>query len=166
MRTSQGCHRVERPQRHWSARGGRTSGTRGDKGATAVEMALLTPVVIMLIGSFSYGYRFWTARAGVQSAAAAAARAASLATSPDAGSAVAQQVALANLDTLGVTCRSHAITSDTADLASPAGTSGAVRVTVTCAVSMSDLVLPGTPGALTVTRSAQESVDTFRERRP
>ncbi len=137
-----------------------------DRGAIAVEMALITPIVVMLVGLFAFGYRFWSARAGVQSAAGAAARAASLAENPEAGAVVARQLARANLDTLGVTCRSSVVTSQTAALASPAGEPGSVRVSVTCVVSMADLLLPGAPGALSVTRTASEPVDTFRERQP
>ena len=144
----------------------RSSRQAGDRGAIAVEVALITPIVVMLMGLFTFGYRLWTARAGVQSAAGAAARAASLATTEEAGAAVARQLALANLDTLGVTCRSSAITSDTAALGNPAGEPGSVGVSVTCVVSLADLVLPGAPGTLSVTRSAREPIDTFRERQP
>ena len=147
----------------------RSTGSVGrphDRGAVAVEVALLTPVIVMLVGLFVFGYRFWATRAGVQSAAAAAARAASLASSPQAGARSARQLALANLDALGVGCRSSSVDTQTDALSLPAGQPGSVRVSVTCVVSMSDLVLPGAPGSLTVSRSAGEPIDTFRERQP
>ncbi|HET9128082.1 MAG TPA: TadE/TadG family type IV pilus assembly protein [Propionibacteriaceae bacterium] len=137
-----------------------------DAGAVAVELALITPALMMVIGLLVFGYRFWEARAAVQSAAGAAARAASLAPSPDAGAAAARRLALADLDTLGVPCVTSSVTSDTSALSTPAGRAGTVRVSVTCVVSMTDLVVPGAPGRLSVTRSATEPVDSFRERRP
>ena len=138
----------------------------GDAGAVAVELALITPAIMMLIGLLVFGYRFWEARAGVQSAAGAAARAASLAPSSADAAAVARQLAAADLDALGVHCITSSVTSDTSALSSPAGRAGTVRVSVTCVVSLTDLLVPGAPGALSVTRSAHEPVDTFRERRP
>ncbi len=135
-----------------------------DRGAVAVEMALLAPLVLMMIGLFAFGYRLWAARAAVESAAGAAARAASLASSPWSGEIVARDVARANLATLGVDCRSAQVSPDTGVLSQPAGQAGIVRVTVSCVVSMRDLVLPGAPGTITVTRSASEPIDTFRAR--
>lgn len=146
----------------------RTGPTRraADAGAVAVELALITPALMMVVGLLVFGYRFWEARAAVQSAAGAAARAASLAPTPDAAADAARRLALADLGTLGVHCATSSVTSDTSGLATPAGRAGTVRVSVTCVVSMTDLVVPGAPGSLSVTRSASEPVDSFRERRP
>ena len=137
-----------------------------DRGAVAVEMALLAPLVLMMVGLFAFGYRLWATRAAVESAAGAAARAASLASSPHSGETVARDVVLANLATLGIDCESAQVSPDTSALSRPAGQTGNVRVTVTCVVSMRDLVLPGAPGRITVTRSASEPIDTFRARQP
>ena len=139
---------------------------RADRGAVAVELALLAPAAVMLVGLFVFGFRFWAARAAVESAAGAAARAASLAASPISAATAARDVALANLDTLGIGCSSTGITLDTGDLALPAGRAGTVSVSVTCVVSMRDLLVPGAPGTIVVTRAASEPIDTFRERHP
>ncbi len=137
---------------------------REHRGAVAVELALLAPVVLLLVGLFTMGYRVWAARAVTVSAAQAGARAASIAAGPDAGAQAARSTVLANLTGLGVRCAQQSIDADMAGLALPPGEVGSVRVEVTCRVDLDDLLLPGAPGSVTVRGAATERVDTFRER--
>ena len=58
------------------------------------------------------------------------------------------------------------VVTDTAGFAAPPGQTGLVRATVACAVRWSDLALPGTPGARTVTATFTSPIDRFRERAP
>lgn len=138
----------------------------GERGAAAVETVLMVPAVLLVVALFVFGYRLWSARAAVLSAAESGARAATLSKGAVAGRQAAESAAGGNLTTLGIRCASQRVTADTAALARPAGVSGVVAVTVTCVVSMGDLAVPGAPGSITITRAASEVVNTFEERNP
>ncbi|MFF4836972.1 hypothetical protein [Streptomyces sp. NPDC001315] len=53
---------------------------------------------------------------------------------------------------------------NTGGLNVPVGQVGTVTVTVTCTVNLSDLLLPGVPGARTLTSTAVSVVDQYRQR--
>lgn len=140
--------------------------TRDDRGAASVEVVLIAPVIVLLIGVMIAGWRLWSARSATQQAAEAAARAASIARSGSDAQQRADQVARTNLQTLGVKCSDAAVSVDVGAFALPPGTEGQVSVRVRCDVSFADLFAPGLPGGTSVTTSASERLDTFRERRP
>ena len=139
---------------------------KSQRGAVSVEIVLLVPAVLLFVFALVAGWRIWAARSAVTAAAQSAARAASLESSRHAADVSASQRAQANLDSLGVACDPGTVSVDTADFSLPAGSRGDVRAVVTCRVSLSDLMVPGLPGHITVTGRASERLDTFRERKP
>jgi len=133
------------------------------RGAVSVEVALLVPVLVLVAAGATVGWRLWWAGGQVQAAAEAAARAASVASNPESASQVVMAVVNADLETAGVHCGKISISQDVAAVSLPPGVPGTVRVQVTCAVGMSDLLLP-MPGSATVHGSADEAIDVYSRR--
>ncbi|WP_405723067.1 TadE/TadG family type IV pilus assembly protein [Streptomyces sp. NBC_00046] len=139
-------------------------GLRRDRGSYAVETAVLAPVMIaLLLLMIAFG-RVTDADGAVDSAARAAARAASL--ERDAGSAQSQAQAAAarSLQGEGITCRASSVVVDTAGYALDIGVEANVTATVACTANLSDIGLPGLPGAKTLTASWTSPIDTYRGR--
>jgi Flp pilus assembly protein TadG len=136
---------------------GRRDG-RDHRGSVSAELALVTPLLLLLLMFVVILGRLAEARLQVDDAAAQAARAAT--TAGDAGSAapVARQSATAGLASDGVTCSALSVATDTSDFVP----GGVVRVNVTCKVSMADLSLLHLPGSETLRGSAVSPVDQFR----
>ena len=137
-----------------------------DRGAASVEVVLLVPMILLVIGLMFAGWRLWAARSATQQAAQAAARAASIARSGADASGRADQVARSNLAALGAPCDTSSVATDVSAFSLAPGVEGWINVSVTCQLGFADLVLPGMPGHLQVTGEAAERLDTFRERRP
>jgi Flp pilus assembly protein TadG len=141
-------------------RGGRRLGHRrwDERGSVEVEFALGT-VVLLIFLMFVVGmFRVVDAEADVQTAASAAARAASRQGTPGAASLVAQDTAMANLTEGTTTC--GAIDVDTATGRLEPG--GSITVTVRCTVDHTDLVLVSIPGRRDFTSTATAAVDRLR----
>jgi Flp pilus assembly protein TadG len=124
----------------------------------AVELAILTvPLVVLLLLVAGLG-RVSEARNAVDEAAHDAARAASI----ERGEALARQrgtqLARDDLAASRVSCLAATVTVDVSDLR-PGGT---VSATVICTVSFSDLLLLRVPGAKTIASTAVEVVDFHR----
>lgn len=120
----------------------------------AVELALLTvPLVVILLFVAALG-RFSDARNQVNEAAQDAARQASTYLTPATATQQADQIA--NTDLTGV-CARHNVTVDTSALRP----GGQVTVTVTCDVPLGDLLLLKLPGSKTVTATSTSVVDTY-----
>lgn len=143
-----------------------TAGTRRrtDRGATAVEAALVIPAVLLLAALAAASWRLWQARGDAQSAAETAARAASTAPGPALAGEIGRRAAVADL--AGSLCRSPSVRIDVSGLSAPVGWPGVVGARITCTVSMSDLVLPGLPGSMTASAVAEAPIDSHRERQP
>lgn len=135
---------------------------RTERGAAAVELAVLAPAVIMLVALMVGGARVWFARAAVTDAAYATARAATL--EPNAASAQAAAQSLAATALTDVPCAGHAVAIDTAAFAVPVGTPAQVRARITCTVDLADLFGLAVPGSLTVEAAAASALDTYRRR--
>lgn len=137
---------------------------RTERGATAVEAALVIPAILLLAALTAASWRLWQARGDAQSAAETAARAASTAHGPTQAGEIGPRAAVADL--AGSLCRSPSIRMDVSGLNAPVGWPGVVGARVTCTVSMSDLVLPGLPGSMTASAVAEAPIDSHRERQP
>ena len=135
-----------------------------DEGSTVVEVVILAPALALFIGLIIAGGRLAVAHQAVESAAADAARAASIARSQAEAEGAARDAAVASLDTENLTCRATTVTLDLAGFAAPVGTPASVSATVTCQVDLAD-TLPGLPGTLAVTSTVVSPIDTYRERR-
>lgn len=129
-----------------------------ERGSAVVELAILTPTILLLLMLVVAAGRLVQARNDVYGAAADAARAVSIRQRPADADADARRTAARALADRGVTCRSLTIGVDASAL-SPGGT---VSVVVTCSVDLSDLGLLGVPGSRSVTARAFEVVDRFR----
>lgn len=138
--------------------------TADDRGSYALETAILGPVLIALLGLMIAFGRVTDAEGAVDGAAHAAARAASL--ERDAGNAQAKAQAAADrsLTGEGITCRTSQVSVDTSGYATAVGETATVTATVSCTAPLSDIALPGLPGAKTLTATFTSPIDTYRAR--
>lgn len=134
------------------------SGPRlGDRGSAAVEVVLVTPLLLILLLFMVQLGRFAVARTDLDGAARDAARAASLERSlPDADTSArsAAEAALASRD---VTCRTLDVSLD-ADF-SPGGW---VAAEVSCTVDLSELALLAVPGTTSMSSRFVSPLETYR----
>lgn len=137
----------------------------GDRGTASVELALLVPALVTMLGLLVGGGRLWFDRTTVTEAAQSAARAASLARSADQATSDGASAARQSLDTAGLRCATSTVSVDTAAFAVPVGKPATITSTVTCAVPFADVLLPGMPGQITVITSGVSALDTYRGRR-
>lgn len=137
---------------------------RGDKGSAAIEAAIILPALIMFICMAIAGGRLVTSGSKIDAAAEDAAREASIHRTASSAQSAAHAAAAASLDDQGITCASTTVRINTGGLSVPVGQIGTVTATVTCTVPLSDLLLPGMPGARTLTSTATSVVDQYRQR--
>ena len=133
-----------------------------ERGSVTLELAILAPALLLLLGALVFAGRVQTSSATVEQAARAAARDASLARTADIARATAQ--ASAERELAGSGCVSTDVGVDTGGFAAPLGTDAAITITVTCTVSLADLAIPGLPGTHTLTGSATSPLDRYRTR--
>lgn len=136
----------------------RSTRGQGQRGAAAVELVLVTPVLIVLLLFVVAGGRLADARAQVDAAARDAARAGTQARSAAGAERAGAAAADTRLRDAGVECRSLAVQVDTTGFAA----GGTVAATVTCTVELGDLTLLAVPGTRVVTATAAEPVDVYR----
>jgi Flp pilus assembly protein TadG len=133
-----------------------------ERGSATVELAVITPLVLLVLALLVAGGRMITAHASLDAASTAAARAASLARSPAAATSAAQSTGAATLHQQGLTCTGHTLQADTTALATGPGLGGQVTVTSHCSVALADLLVPGLPGSVPLTSQATSPLDPFR----
>ncbi len=136
----------------------------GTRGSATIEMAVLAPALLALLGLVIVGGRISTAGSAVEQAAAVAAREASLARDARSARSAASEAVRASLDGQGITCRTLTSGVDVDGFSVPVGQPASVRVQVTCAVPLSDVAVPGMPGTRIVTASMTSTIDQFRGR--
>jgi Flp pilus assembly protein TadG len=137
---------------------------QGDEGSAAIEAAIILPSLIMFLCMALAGGRLVTSGAKIDAAAEDAAREASIHRTAAAAQGAARSAAAESLADQGITCASTSVNVNTGGLSVPVGQVGTVTVTVTCTVNLSDLLLPGVPGAKTLTSTATSVVDQYRQR--
>lgn len=136
-------------------------------GSATVEIALLTPLMLMVVLLVVGMGRIALAYQAVQAVAIDTARAASLARSAEQASADGQLIAQAPLSDRSLYCADTAVDVDTSQFAVQAGQRAEVVATVTCVVDLGDVSgLTGLPGRFTVTKTARSPVDVYRGRQP
>lgn len=138
--------------------------TRSDveRGSASIEAAIIVPAVGLLVLLVALGGRLALAQQVVQSAAADAARSASLERDAGASHDAATMAAEFTLESQGTACASIDVAVDAAGVGKAPGESFDVTVTVTCTVALADLALPGVPGTRTVTATMTSPVDRWR----
>ncbi|GAA1657041.1 hypothetical protein GCM10009765_03180 [Fodinicola feengrottensis] len=133
-------------------------GSSSEDGSAAAEMAVLMLVFVVLLGAVLAVGRAGSAGHVVQSAAQAAARAATLTRTVSAARGQATALADQTLNQRGKLCASRQVQVDLANFR-PGGT---VRVRISCTIQLADLSLPGVPGTATFQASSVSGVDVFR----
>ena len=132
----------------------------GDVGAfAALELAILMPfVIVMLLLVVAFG-RVERGRELIDQAAAAAARAASLSTSPGAAQSAALSAATQTLTDAGLSCAGMQVSVDTDSF--HAG--GDVTTHLSCTTDLSGLTLSGVPGHVHLTSTATSPLEPYRQ---
>jgi Flp pilus assembly protein TadG len=129
-----------------------------DRGSASLELVLLTPLLLVLLLLVVLVGRYAQARADVDSAARDAARAGSLARSSAAAVDAAEEAAERRLAARDIVCTDLVV--DLGDTDFRPG--GEVKVTVSCAVDLSDLTGLGVPSSVTFDATFSEPIDVFR----
>lgn len=139
------------------------SDTRGEIEDIPGLTILLVGVICPLLAVVMYMGRFGLADNSVQSAAAAAARDASL--SRTAADAVPHARSAAIIALQGnVNCAALDVTISGNGLEMELGETGTVTATIACTISNADLVFQLIPGTTTIIKAATSPVDTYRQR--
>src|SRR5450756_953609 len=102
--------------------------------------------------------RVAVAHQGVQSAAADAARSASIARTQGGAQTAGDTAAATSLANQNVNCTATTVSVDTTGFASPVGTPAKITASVTCQVNLSDL-LPGVPGTKAIKATMSSPLD-------
>ena len=136
---------------------------RTDLGAASVELAILAPVMLLVIGLLIVGGRVALASDAITGVAGVAARDGSLARTP----AEAREIAISSADrelaAQGLQCvGSPQVDVDVSGFAAPPGTPAVVTVQITCRVRLSDVGLPGLPGTKELRDHGASPIDPYR----
>lgn len=126
-----------------------------DDGSVAMELVLVTPLLVLLLMIAVALGRMASARLRVDDAAHQAARAASLTRTAAQAQRQARAAAFASLGASGASCAHVTVTADVGTFTP----GGVVRVSVACSA---DLGVSGLPAHVTVTRTAVSVVDLHR----
>lgn len=134
-----------------------------ERGSASVELVIIVPGLLLIIGLLVAGGRVWSARAAVAEAAHGAARAASLERTP--GAATARAHLRINEGLREIPCVDLVVTADTSGFSVRVGEPARVQVDVVCRVPLRDLV--GLPVAYAVEARGHgiAALDTYRGRR-
>ena len=120
----------------------------------AVEVVLMTPILVLFTLLVVAGGRYVTVRADIESAARDAARAATLERTESAGQAAANSVATSALGGYS-DCQVERLKGDFAS-------GSAIEVTLDCQVDNNGLGLLGLSGVYRISASGAAPIDTFR----
>jgi Flp pilus assembly protein TadG len=137
---------------------------RSEAGSVAVEIALLAPALVLVLGLLVAGGRLWFARTAVVEAAQTSARAASLTRSPGEAARAGGDAGRQSMATAGLRCASSSVRVSTAAFAVPVGTPATVTSDVACSVSFGDVFLPGMAGSIDLAGRGSAALDTYRAR--
>jgi TadE-like protein len=137
---------------------------RDDRGSTTLELVILGPALLTLLGLVIVAGRVAAASAVVEQAAAAGARAASLARDAGAASAAAERTVRASLSQQSISCQPLEHSIDTGGFRIPVGRPAEISVQVSCTVPLGQLGVPGMPGSRVVRAGAVSPLDSFRGR--
>ena len=140
-------------------------GLRADRGNAPLELMLVAPLILMLIGLVIAAGRVSTAQSAVDAAAREAARQASVAPSAAIAHQAAMSGALSALASDGLNCQPIVqLPRLLNEFNTPIGTPTDIRVRVICDVQLSDLFVPGVPGSIRLTANFSSPLDPYRSR--
>lgn len=136
---------------------------RSEAGNAPLELVILAPIVVALIGLVIAAGRATIAQGSVSAAARDAARQASIARTPSAARSAALSSARSELASEGLDC--HPVVSvNVTGFAVGVGQPASVSATVRCRVPLSGLLVPGLPGGVTVSATFSSPLDPYRGR--
>jgi Flp pilus assembly protein TadG len=138
-------------------------GRRDDAGNAALELVILAPVILFFLGLVIAAGRTSVAQGSVAAAARDAARQASISLTPAAAETAALSSAQAALGQDGLNC-DPVVRVNVAGFGVPVGEPATVQATVTCRVSLSNLLVPGMPGSRTLRATFTSPLDPYRGR--
>jgi TadE-like protein len=136
----------------------------GDDGNAPLELLILAPVILALIGLVIAAGRTSVAQGSVDAAARDAARQASISLSPAAARQAALSSANAALRADGLACKPVVRLSLQPGFSAPLGQPAQVSASVSCTVPLSDLLVPGVPGSRRLTARFTSPLDPYRSR--
>lgn len=136
--------------------------TARDAGSVTVEAAVIAPVLVLVLLLMIAAGRISLNESVVDQAATSAARAASLARTPQAAQQAATDAARGAFADQHLSCTELAVTMDTAGFGRAPGQPAQVDVQVSCALALSDIGLPGLPGTVTQTSRFASPLDPYR----
>lgn len=136
----------------------------GDAGNAVVETAILAPLFIMFLAGLLVAMRVVHGSAVVAQAAADAARQASIARTAGQAQTNASTSAMSTLRDRGLHC-TPSVRLGLSGFDRPVGQPATVSARVTCVIRLSDIGLPGMPGARTVSKSHRSPIDPYRASR-
>ncbi len=137
---------------------------RDQHGSASVELAVLIPSLILMLGMIIAGGRIWFARTTVVEAAQTAARAASLQRSAGSAQTAGREAGNRSMATSGLHCSSSSITVDTGGFGIPVGNPATIDAAIACTVRLDDLGLRFLPGTVDLTGRGSTALDTYRAR--
>ena len=130
--------------------------------SAAVEAVVIVPALLLFVVLLLSLARLALAEQSIGTAAAAGARAASLARTVGEATEQGRAAALLTLDEHDVTCLDPRIRVDASGVGRAVGTRASVSVAVDCRLNLSDLALPLVPGGIQVSASRASPVDPLR----
>jgi hypothetical protein len=142
----------------------RTGRAAPDDGNAALELVILAPVLLALLGLAIAAGRISIAQGSVNAAARDAARQASISLTPAAAQAAGQASARTALREDGLDCRPVVLINVSQFVTTQPGEPAAVTARVRCTISLSDLALPGLPGSANLQAEFTSPIDIYRSR--
>ena len=136
---------------------------RDERGSAAIEAAIGIPAFALFVALIIFGGRTATTHEALQSAAADAARSASLARDAQTARTAAREAAVSSIDNQQIGCSHVDVTVDTADFTKQPGVAGAVEVSISCRLDLSDLTIPGVQGSRVISATMSSPLDTWRQ---
>jgi Flp pilus assembly protein TadG len=138
---------------------------RGQRGmAAGLELAILVPAFMIMLGLIVAGGRIWFVRTAIVEASYSGARAASLERSAAEARTAGRQATIDQLAMKDVRCTDREIRLDVSGFDAPIGSQASVTNEVRCRISFGDVVLPGIGGSLRLAGWSRAAIDSYRER--
>ena len=141
-----------------------TSIRDAETGSASIELAVLTPVVLLMFTLMIAGGRLVNAHSALDTATNAAARAASLTRTAPAAHTAADRVTDHTLTQHHLHCTDRQLDLDTSGFNAALGEPGSVTLHTHCSVPLAELTLPGLPGSVPLASEFASPTDPYRER--
>ena len=136
----------------------------GEEGSATLEVAVLAPALLMLVGLVVVTGRLGAAAGVVEQAAASGAREASLSRSASSARSAAESSVRRSLLEQDVRCAPMTVSVSTTGFSVAVGSPGEVHVSVSCTVQLSDQGVPGLMGSRVLRADVVSPIDSYRGR--